>query len=664
MEAAAAALNIAHGVKQESKRSRSSIGDEEEAEDHKDDISTVKRGSTEKDHEDGSSSSKPYHSSSSRKDLCSLKQDEELESAKAEMGEVMEENQRLRSYLEQILKDYHALQMKCYDFARQDQPKPSINIPSITNTNTAPQQADDQDEAELVSLSLGRSSSIDSKNKSTFSTSDKGKEPSPITTTMDETKERSDSLALGLDSKYEASKGVMAAADTGAVISSTENSLDEPKDEAAGETWPPSKMLKNVRSADDEVIQQPPVKKARVSVRARCDTPTMNDGCQWRKYGQKIAKGNPCPRAYYRCTVAPSCPVRKQVQRCADDMSILITTYEGTHNHPLPISATAMASTTSAAAYMLMSGSSTSASLGSNPSTNTTTTSLIPTTSSVGLHGMNFNLPDASRSKPFFLPTTSSISPSPSHPTITLDLTSSTSSSSASHLIGRPGTSSTFAPRYSPTNLTFNSSEFTSSLPMTWPNGSLLSYNSYPYNNKNQLNGSSMSNIGRYPQDSSIHQSLLQKSGTMSNPSQTSLPDTIAAAAKALTSDPSFHSVLTAALSSFMSGSSGGGNGGIGGGGGAMSGSVASVGDGNSTTFSQKLKWADQAGPGASSASSAASSSLAKGNNGCGSSFLSIAPSTNSQTAGNLMFLSSPLALATNSKSNSASPGDNRDRSN
>uniref|UniRef100_A0A0E0JF08 WRKY domain-containing protein n=1 Tax=Oryza punctata TaxID=4537 RepID=A0A0E0JF08_ORYPU len=472
--------------------------------------------------------------SSTQRDSTIIKKEEKMEEAKAEMGEVREENERLKTMLTRIVSDYQSLHMHFLDVVKvKKQTAADDKAAELAADDEA--AADDDEPDDLVSLSLctrpNAAAAAAARRKGherTSSSSSSGGE-----TRGDHDDGR---LSLGLS----CARGVASDDDDKAsralppmpVLNLSSDSSGDATGAGAGEPTQPNKASRSSSGgdgADDEVLQQQQAKKARVSVRVKCDTPTMNDGCQWRKYGQKISKGNPCPRAYYRCTVAPNCPVRKQVQRCADDMSILITTYEGTHSHPLPPAAAAMASTTSAAAAMLTSGSTTSTMHGGGAHHHLPFTSAVG--GGVGLLG----------------PTT--ISTATSCPTVTLDLT-------APHSLLHPSSSSPYAAA---------GYESSRALPAAWSSG-YLAYGGAAAQAPYYAKGVAPSPFGH-------HFGMMGMAAAAARPApeqlfggQTTSPylqraiggggvapaavtDTIA---KAITSDPSFQSVLAAAITSYM----------------------------------------------------------------------------------------------------------------
>jgi hypothetical protein len=281
---------------------------------------------------------------------------------------------------------------------------------------------------------------------------------------------------------------------------------------------------------------------------------------------------------------------------------------------------------------MLLSGSSTSHS-GSIPSTQTNN----------NLHGLNFYLPDGSKSNQLYL-SNPALSSQHSHPTITLDLTSNPSNSSTSPFVrfNSNYNNNNQLPRYpSSTSLSFSSPE---SNPMHW--NSFLNYattqNQQQYSNINRNNNNlGTLNFGRQQNTmENIYQSYMQKNNNVLQDNST-----ISAATKAITADPNFQSALAAALSSLI-------------------GNNTNNNQGNQNNqsggenLSQKMKWAEMFPV---SASSLPSSSKV---NGCASSFLNKTAPTNAQT-GSLMLLSPSLPFST-TKSASASPGggDNSDNTN
>ncbi|CAL0308453.1 unnamed protein product [Lupinus luteus] len=77
------------------------------------------------------------------------------------------------------------------------------------------------------------------------------------------------------------------------------------------------------------------IREPRVVVQTTSEVDILDDGYRWRKYGQKVVKGNPNPRSYYKCT-STGCTVRKHVERASHDLKSVITTYEGKHDHDVP----------------------------------------------------------------------------------------------------------------------------------------------------------------------------------------------------------------------------------------------------------------------------------------------------------------------------------------
>ncbi|XP_074381235.1 WRKY transcription factor SUSIBA2-like [Apium graveolens] len=108
-------------------------------------------------------------------------------------------------------------------------------------------------------------------------------------------------------------------------------SLDEDAEDGESE----SKRRRKDSCIIETNLSSRTTREPRIVVQIESEIDVLDDGYRWRKYGQKVVKGNPNPRSYYKCTSA-GCPVRKHVERASNNLKSVITTYEGKHTHEVP----------------------------------------------------------------------------------------------------------------------------------------------------------------------------------------------------------------------------------------------------------------------------------------------------------------------------------------